>query len=75
MTSLKSPCKNCPDRTVEPNCHDPEVCARWAEYSAAVEKLRDARQTYSKTWAYASGRDKNRTIWLKARQHRSASKR
>ena len=40
---LPGPCKDCPDRSKpdEPNCHDVNVCSRWAEFQ---ETLHDARR-------------------------------
>lgn len=70
----KSPCKDCPDRTVEPNCHDPERCQKWAEHAAYWTAVRAAREKYAHTWAYESGREKARTMMLKHKQRRSASK-
>lgn len=61
----KAPCKGCPDRTVDPRCQDPERCERWAAYAAELEKVRDARQAYVKTWAAESGRERARIAKLK----------
>ena len=58
---------NCPDRTVEPNCHNDSCPHGWAEYAAQWEKVREARQKYARTWAYESGRERNATAALKAR--------
>lgn len=27
-----SPCKGCAERSVEPNCHNPDICQKWAEW-------------------------------------------
>lgn len=72
MAGPSSPCRDCPDRTVEPNCHDPERCPKWAEYAAYWETVRAARQEYAKTWAYESGCERAITMKLKGRQRRSA---
>lgn len=66
--SPSSPCRDCPDRAVEPNCHDPERCPKWAEYAAYWEAVRAARAQYAKTWAYESGRERNTTQKLRDRQ-------
>ena len=48
------PCYKCEDRTVSPNCHNPEICSKWAAYRTEVEKenlkikkLREKQYKYS----------------------------
>lgn len=33
-----SPCMDCKDRKTEPNCHNPDICEKWAEYMAVHQK-------------------------------------
>ena len=40
--SPSSPCRDCPDRTVDPNCHDPERCERCA-YCRATKEITEPR--------------------------------
>lgn len=41
---MKPPCApDCPNRRAVPNCHNGDICPAWAEYSAAVERIRDIR--------------------------------
>jgi hypothetical protein len=37
-----SPCKDCPDRSVEPNCHT--ACPRYQAYNAERVAIREARR-------------------------------
>lgn len=31
------PCgRECPDRSVSPNCHDPAICPKWGSYQEAL---------------------------------------
>lgn len=72
MNSYTAPCRDCTDR--QPGCHNPSTCERWAVYAAACQTLRDRRREYARTWSFESGRDRNKTLMLKARQRRAASK-
>lgn len=38
MAKINAPCQGCEDRA--PGCHDPDKCAKWAEFAAmkAAEK-------------------------------------
>ncbi len=36
----QSPCKGCEDRTVEPNCHNPEICQKWKAFREKLEAER-----------------------------------
>lgn len=29
---VKAPCKDCPDRSIDPPCHDPKICEKWRLY-------------------------------------------
>ena len=31
-------CNGCPDRTIEPNCHNPDTCPYWAKKEAEKKK-------------------------------------
>lgn len=35
---------NCPDRCIEPNCHNVNTCARWAAHMAEREKEYENRR-------------------------------
>lgn len=37
-------CKDCPDRSTDPNCHNPETCIHWAKYINAKEREYQARR-------------------------------
>jgi len=37
-----SPCKDCPDRTADPNCHT--ACPRYQAYNAERVAIREARR-------------------------------
>lgn len=39
---MNAPCKDCPDRTVTPNCHT--GCAKYLAFQAERERLRVARR-------------------------------
>lgn len=41
MTPKLSPCKGCPDRTVEPNCHT--NCEKYLEQVKEYEVIREGR--------------------------------
>ncbi|MBQ6260302.1 MAG: hypothetical protein IJK59_03535 [Firmicutes bacterium] len=69
-----SPCFGCPDHA--PGCHNDSCPHGWKEYEAATQKIREAREAFAKTWSYESGRDRGRTLKLKARQkHRNSRNR
>lgn len=36
-------CKGCPDRSLDPNCHNPEICPYWAEHTDRKAKESKAR--------------------------------
>lgn len=38
--NAKSPCRDCPDRRADPNCHNPETCEKWEEYLIKHEEER-----------------------------------
>ena len=43
---LDSPCKDCQTRSVDPCCHDPKVCSKWAEYTEMMDKDRAKKAAY-----------------------------
>lgn len=44
---LDPPCsKDCPRRSVSPNCHNPELCPEWAAYLKKQAALKAARQNF-----------------------------
>ncbi len=42
---MEAPCKNCPDRCVEPNCH--MSCPKYIEFQAFRQQLSDKRAVAS----------------------------
>jgi len=32
------PCKGCTERSVSPNCHDPNICEKWAIHVAECDE-------------------------------------
>lgn len=40
---MNAPCKDCPDRVVEPNCH--MTCERYKEYQSYRQDLIDSRKS------------------------------
>ena len=41
MIKSKSPCvSDCPNRSIEPNCHNIDICEKWKEYVEKAEKER-----------------------------------
>lgn len=38
-----TPCQGCKKRTLEPNCHNPELCELWAEHEAKKKARYKAR--------------------------------
>jgi hypothetical protein len=42
MNNLEPVCKRCPDRTVEPNCH--ETCERYKNFKATIDGIRKSKQ-------------------------------
>lgn len=46
----KSPCKrDCPNRSIEPNCHNEDVCELWAAYMAE-KRIDDERISKAKEY-------------------------
>lgn len=41
MSMTSSPCKGCENRTVEPNCHNPDRCEKWAEFQRIHQHEKD----------------------------------
>lgn len=41
---MTAPCKNCPDRTIEPNCHT--TCKKYLEWRKAVDETRQKEIAY-----------------------------
>lgn len=41
LTPYEAPCKGCPDRTVEPNCH--VTCPRYQSYRASIDAAAAAK--------------------------------
>ena len=39
---MRAPCKDCPDRTVEPNCHT--TCAKYLEYRAILDERNENKR-------------------------------
>lgn len=45
MSKPKPPCgRKCPDRSVDPNCHDQAVCPKWGAYQEALLAFRELAQ-------------------------------
>lgn len=40
--------KDCPKRSISPNCHNVETCERWAAYVARKEAEKSAKETVRK---------------------------
>ena len=47
---LDSPCKDCQTRSVDPCCHDPKVCSKWAEYTEMMDKDRAKKAEYDRSY-------------------------
>lgn len=43
LNHLNPPCKGCDHRTVEPNCHNPDICDQWAAYQEEYQKYQRIR--------------------------------
>ena len=47
---IQAPCFNCTERTADPNCHNEEICAKWAaykeEHDKEVKKIYEERTRY-----------------------------
>lgn len=41
---MTAPCKNCPDRTIEPNCHT--TCKKYLEWRKFVDETRQKEIAY-----------------------------
>lgn len=46
MNQISSPCYKCMDRTIEPNCHSDDQCAKWAEYHERMKVISRGRKKY-----------------------------
>ena len=49
-------CRNCPDRTVEPNCH--ETCRGYIFRQKQQEKIRKSKQAEYELWGFRHDRTK-----------------
>lgn len=63
MTPKLSPCKDCPDRTVEPNCH--MTCERYKKQVEEHEKSKEPESNkqarfYTNNAMYKSARRRDR---------------
>lgn len=47
---MNAPCKGCPDRVVEPNCH--MTCERYKEFQAYRQAIIDSRRDEQECKAY-----------------------
>lgn len=43
---MSGPCKSCPDRTLEPNCHHPDRCEKWKKHEEQRQKVYAERAMY-----------------------------
>lgn len=41
MKVINSPCLDCKDRMIEPNCHDEKRCEKWGEYIRKCQAEKD----------------------------------
>ena len=53
LNSIESPCKGCTNRTVEPNCHNPDICDKWAAYWKEYQEYQKAREIRRRNEALA----------------------
>ena len=55
-------CHNCPNRTIEPNCHNTERCEKWAAHVARVQanyaRRKEAMENKRPLSTYSKSRNK-----------------
>ena len=50
MCRISSPCRGCTERSIEPNCHNSEICEKWAIYEAKMNEDRAKLAKYHKSY-------------------------
>lgn len=70
MPKLQAPCRpDCPNRSVEPNCHHVDRCEKWKAYQEKYEReksaLRKAREREAEESSYiiASIKRNKKRLW------------
>ena len=63
---MKQPCKNCTDRTVEPNCHTD--CERYTAFVEERDRIKSVKLGDNKNHAYNDY--KSHQLWQKGRGYR-----